>query len=1010
MTTGITSYSSTSVPQMAVTSTSSSSNTQLQNKTHNAATQSLKRKAKNPTTQVAAKRIRQKISPKRQNKLNEKLFNESRSCPTNWIHCLNLLEQGADIRWVPPGSYHSFYLQALCTCRVSFLLIKFTKIMYYGGPHPLTRACCTNKYQKLLKLSGDPLTACRLIALTSQDSEGADLMTSDQIDYLLSNLHALWSLENLLVASLKIDDHGELYRELYQAVTKRGHGWPLAKPDTYKALKERYHDHDDILNIITWLGSLGISHWIIPHILTLDLNEFAELKRKVSSPQICFLLNMKGLTKGQNSQIYEIIPMFKCHDLLEGLAYMLPSPYNERLLAFREDPIFARHHKHLLCRAFYHVWQDRIDGHAPQIQQYNPYSLIYKPHKFSEVEITKLTKPSVLLLSIMASTKSKSADAKFFNKTSSSTFHKWFSLIFYNAEIARKFFDSSLTLETLEIWDRGEAKNTWEEYLRSWLKRIDVKTSVNLHPYVKVLHETLEEIPSMEAASITYEYFERFEKDGYKQVRKQGRTILYKHETDGTYLAFKWQKKNEPIYLLFKEFIVTLIFHNYGKMLGLKSRYPKPLGVHEISGPLPDDFFDGMDPIPWSNDPMIRRFVYVYKFPNESYFTYLHDETIGDKEFEIARENAMHDLFQLAQHTFLMTSLSDLFHNREQGRSDGGRYLPYPGLVMNDWRVGRGSGRLDRIWESIRYVNERGSGLADVGDSDFLKDLNTINHPLVRKHFRLLFDNADDRPPTENVLLTNFLGEYQLVDELIVGARARKLSQLSWDDEEKASKVGKQVLEGSVTGLSAYTRVSKRVTRRFVENAVDWTRYGKQMGFWMQNNAQGYVPHIKQGKIPEGIYDKDTNISVTNTRNLRGWRDNEGFVYDGEHPDLGTVNGPNPIKEGEKWRHIFPAFALQIEHNTRISKKKREEGEVFLKKTEAHKAMLAFQEALVLYPFCPIAYKGLAEAHRALGQEKEANYCLKESAALTIQKFYDRLKRNIPGGVSPERTDPSGDV
>ena len=410
------------------------------------------------------------------------------------------------------------------------------------------------------------------------------------------------------------------------------------------------------------------------------------------------------------------------------------------------------------------------------------------------------------------------------------------------------------------------------------------------------------------------DFFHKLQEEGWQPLRWQGRTLLFKRESDGHFLAVKWQKEGETPDALQRELETVNLLREYKEELQLKSRFPEPVGIFEFSGELLEKYYSSPTVNVEAKKEGAKRIAYVYEFPDEGYFIYPNNPLLSREEFQNVRRISYHDLGKLASDDIIMIALADLFHNNEPGheaREDAGRFIPLVGLVRS-YFFGEGAGRLSRFFKAIEFPNIGLSGIRDVGDSELLDHLSKKTHPITSKNFSNLFEESKritTHPRADLVLRANFLAEYLQVDELIVGARAKEENHLNWRSTVKVAKTAELLKEGSKALFSSYTGMDREAVDPFIDQSgVNWDHYGKQMGFWMQNNRSGYLPYLKKKVLPKGLYSEGVETSFSGE--LRGMSQEIGFAIDGVNPDLGTVNGPYPITEGVKNRYLTIAYML----------------------------------------------------------------------------------------------------
>ncbi|MDP1835813.1 MAG: hypothetical protein Q8K75_07780 [Chlamydiales bacterium] len=476
----------------------------------------------------------------------------------------------------------------------------------------------------------------------------------------------------------------------------------------------------------------------------------------------------------------------------------------------------------------------------------------------------------------------------------------YFQAAFFHPEIFSHLHTIFFKLLELEICDGGNGIANWSHFAGAILDKFAEDKNDQPTELEQALKLKLEE-PILMAESVSFNNLVQ----GWDVEKTLGRTLLFRRGEE--YLAIKLQRDNETCVDLWRELRLLDFFGGeWAQKLtskvspdGLLTQWPTPQTVCRIHGipyklqkSIPVKIFDG-------HPDMLHA--YVYTFPSDSYFRYLHDPDISDEGFEFARKAMFHDLFVLARHRFVYTALADLFHNQEIGanlRIDQGEFLPLPDLFRH--QPGRsGTGRLTGIKKATEYVNARRSGLADVGDTDTLSNLSN------KSWYNSVFADwcSLEHKGFQNYLLAHYAASYLLVDQLIVARRNHDM--LDWQNPDSVAHILHEMKSGYALALASYADVELTIAEKFVENiGINWKRFAQQLCFFMRNDETGYVPHVSKGKIPKEIFGS-TAVSIDDTRNFRGWDETLGFTLDGVDPDSGTVNGQHMIKEGEgQWHDI----------------------------------------------------------------------------------------------------------
>jgi hypothetical protein len=587
--------------------------------------------------------------------------------------------------------------------------------------------------------------------------------------------------------------------------------------------------------------------------------------------------------------------------------------------------------------------------------------------------------------------------------------------LFYNPKHASAFFQKFHRLRTIEVRDGGRVTSDWEPFLDMFFYSLpqyphlahacmtefeqELRTCKNeylpkgsIQWFKQMKEEGWSRFESKYIPKISTHWFKRIKKEGWSMHKHQGRTTLFKHPERAEVLAVKWQKLDESPDSLIRESETIRFLHQNYEELGLRSEYPTSHGVVQFVGRMTDDMLDSIElPLEMDKDSSTNA-AYIYTCPTDSYFSYLSSSEVDSETFQKGRMAALHDLHVLARSGLIMTSLADLFHNRtnNENRWDKGRYIVYPGLLMGGWRRGRGSGRIDKFEKAVEYVNIRSSGLADVGDSEFINALNDAEHPFVKRFLPSMHNLANQTSPT-NMVATLFLGEYSLVDELVLGVWLKKRDQLDWKDDVKVTELQKRLLQGGACSFSVFSKQPVWRTARFMDSVIDMKRYSRQMHFWMNENS--YRPFITQRSLPTEIYDPQTSVTVDSTGNMRGWKNGLGFAYDGVNPDLGTVNGPYPIKEGEKWRNLGVPYMLMLRAAAQLSRQEYKDAIISVTERKWEAAAAHLQELLLYNYYSTAAYKLLAGVYNKLNLPEKSAVCMRQWAALTLQARWRKGKK-----------------
>jgi hypothetical protein len=476
------------------------------------------------------------------------------------------------------------------------------------------------------------------------------------------------------------------------------------------------------------------------------------------------------------------------------------------------------------------------------------------------------------------------------------------------------------SLKSIQFYDGGESEDTWSPISQALFSHAPKIKPHSTRVYLTNEISKIKIIADPNTSQRIYQAQHQF-------LRVQGRTIL-QQDSEGNIIATKVQKKDELLNELEKEYQATYYLKQHDEKLQLKSIIPTPLMIGKTKNILPyvkenvseEEFKQFAEMI----DDQLEHNVYVYEVnPKQcDYFTYLHDPRINDEIFKKANHDVVHDLYHLLQKGMVFPQLADIFHNNElnhDNRYDKGRYIVLLNLLNVD---GIGSGRLTGWKKAVQYPNLRVSGIADLGDCLSLQEM-TINGPYLNKYFKFVLTHFQEK--SGNYLLANLIAEYQYVLFLIAGCRAAALTKTAKFGKEADIwlSMAKQILANCVQATHILTQKPEEKIQAFLSSKMNVYRLARQMRYWMTTD---YIQDVTQNKISENIYEKNTFITI-NHRSFRPgtfWA-HLGFSLNGIDPDLGPVNGQEPIKEANKLiyemiNYIFTSHHLLNETLTDLTK------------------------------------------------------------------------------------------
>lgn len=494
-----------------------------------------------------------------------------------------------------------------------------------------------------------------------------------------------------------------------------------------------------------------------------------------------------------------------------------------------------------------------------------------------------------------------------------------------NSDAVKEITATSTQLKTINFYDSGGSHDTWSNITKNLIAHATaIKPRQKEFALPVAMANT--EVPHADEPN----YIQQLLLEGWQFLGLQGRTIKLIN-IDNEILAIKILKVAESVEDLEKEFKATSYLKTHAAELNLKSSVPTPLKITQLENiqawvktHVSEEDFDKFQKMVGTQS---KRSAYIYKVNNNqsNYFTYLHDSKLSNKEFKEANRVAIHDLFTLLGRGYVFTQLADIFHNLEKvdERKDRGRYMVLVNLLRRFINQ-KGSGRVTNWPQAVRYPNVRAGMLADWGDGislkAFLGDTEYVKD-LFAECLALHGDKAG------NYLIANIMAEYQYVLFLIAGYRGRQLTaqaKLNVDCKEADIKkiwyeLATQIVENCAQAVSILTHKSEKETFNNLKSMVDVNRLSRQMQYWM---TEEYVPDIEKNKIAENIYGANVLVTVDKNRIRKNtFNSKVGSSIDGKNPDLGFVNGQEPIKEANKLFYEMTTEIFKAYHEVNLSLK-----------------------------------------------------------------------------------------
>lgn len=494
--------------------------------------------------------------------------------------------------------------------------------------------------------------------------------------------------------------------------------------------------------------------------------------------------------------------------------------------------------------------------------------------------------------------------------------------------------------ERIEFMSGGHARTNFAAFAKALVSQnseLDLNPAPLPYPTTRTVPE--EVIPTLTTVDL--------KSKGYRYHSVLGRTVIYFHPKKKTFLALKIRRQDEKLSWLWRESVMMDYFYRHKYFFGLKGVYPKAFPISKkrvvrvkalptaVLRDLEEQKTKSGEPIELHRDKKKEDAytVMAYEVESEEYFKYLSDPDLTEEKFQESLSLNLHDLFILAQHGFIHTSLIELFHNIEEGaREDGGKYLWMVELVRPDG-PNFGAGRLHGWAKAVRYPNFRLSGIADFAEIEHVDEL-VKGGNVFSKHM----DNNLLRFPVElrkKFTQMSFMGDIFLSAVLTLAKRERQLNRWNWQNEASLEPVALQLknlfLQAYEFYLSGYPAEEGNIMR--LAETVDWQRMARQMAFFMASDNP-YAPYLIMGAgnarkgVPESIYGEGVETDyimdysfVNNWQNHKGiW----GFFSEDGTPDLGPFNGPLPLTELVRALYLFSSFMVQDHSRPRQLKEELE--------------------------------------------------------------------------------------
>lgn len=471
-----------------------------------------------------------------------------------------------------------------------------------------------------------------------------------------------------------------------------------------------------------------------------------------------------------------------------------------------------------------------------------------------------------------------------------------------------------LVLTELEFGEGGNAADDWSEFTQNLLPYLASNTIPTDDQFSTELDRAYRQLMAQGPKRM---YRSDMLNKDWVLYKRLNRTLVFKEKASERYLAFKIQTKEVGShYSLYRQCAAEQFLRKH-RQINSRSLMPIAHGIYhildleELTSALDTDEKLALEKTIGS-DYFYKKLVYIYETNDPGMFEYCHQHY--DKLFA-GLYAATSDLFTYLNHGVAYDSIARFLHSNDGSlglRGDRGRYLTLTKLMrkLRDFRVRiTGAGRIHAWERAVDDHDLRLPGLVDRGDYVILKTLPDKMANGVYPHLRLAYEKYKyDKSRTNAAIKMNFMAEYLLVLELIIGRAIRE--HPPEDSKQWQRGVDMLVLLYSC-GFSQMTGIPEDVCYQFWMMTMNTTRYSRQMQFWMSDE---YLKFYPQEKLPDDVYGEQTKLRFVPMRKGT-YSEVLGHSFDGKNRDLGATNGQYPIKAGDGSRYKFATFAMLFTHN-----------------------------------------------------------------------------------------------
>ncbi|MEC7838862.1 MAG: hypothetical protein VX777_02345 [Chlamydiota bacterium] len=469
--------------------------------------------------------------------------------------------------------------------------------------------------------------------------------------------------------------------------------------------------------------------------------------------------------------------------------------------------------------------------------------------------------------------------------------------IFNHQEVAKQFVRKAFSENAMDFRGMGFVKHNYARVFKSmmngisywkrsaWCMKINESSSNS---------ETTEKIQKARQSFLIpkpVETLSELSLINYNPHEFFGRTaVIYQRKKQIT--AYKFKRPDESTHDFIKEYFMTQCFLSDKRFL---SDLPKPEGVFWVKH-VPQ-CVKGTD-LPYEEGKPQLIYKYTCK---KGYFSLLFQGNIHDEEWSHGRKCFLVDSArQMACGSFPVTA--NMYHGSNS------HFIPINLYKPTGYVIETGTGMISQAFKGVRYPNAGILGCRDVGDENNL-DKTVAKQRLPDSFHSMLPSHAS------GVIVVSELSKLCLVDALMRVNRLKERDALDWTNDSLVKDVGEQLMHAQAMVIHGFTGRELDKCLEFTSSgAIDWSMAAKQLLFWSQNDHNGYISYVNEGKLPDGLYAEHINIDISEAKNATNYSPENGFETDGEQ-DIGPNNGPWGLIELEKSMYFGALIMLGLNSN-----------------------------------------------------------------------------------------------